>query len=264
MTLPAIHELAAALRLRYATARRREKGRLLDEFCQTSGMHRKAAIRLLARPPRAGPGRRGRPVRYGPAVRTALVQVWQAGDRMCGKLLQAAMPALLTQLERHGELTVDPATRVALGRLSAATIDRLLRQERTQGRRHPYRPSPATAAVRAQVPVRTWQDWAGVPPGSLQADLVLHCGETLAGRYLATLTTVDYATGWIALGVLPQLQGYRVESELHFLRKRLPFKLRSLHTDNGSEFLNQWVVPWCQRYRITLSRGRPFARTTKR
>ena len=112
--------------------------------------------------------------------------------------------------------------------------------------------------MRAQVPVRTWQEWQGVAPGSLQADLVLHCGETTAGRYLATLTTVDRATGWMALGVLPQLQGYRVEQELDFLRKGLPFLLRSLHTDNGAEFLNQWVVPWCQRYRVALSRGRPY------
>lgn len=258
MSLPAIHELAAALRRRYGVAGRGEKGRLLDEFCETTGMHRKAAIRLLARPPRAGPTRRGRPARYGPEVRVALVRVWQVGDHMCSKLLQPALPSLLAQLERHGEVVLASEIREALLRLSPATMDRLLQRARTQGRRHPYRPSPATAAVRAQVPIRTWQDWQGVAPGSLQADLVHHCGETLAGRYLATLTTVDRATGWMALGVLPQLQGYRVEQQLHFLRKTLPFPLRALHTDNGGEFLNQWVVPWCQRHRVALSRGRPY------
>ncbi len=86
MTRVTLYEYAATVRRRYGKARKKEKGWILDEFCQTSGLHRKAAIRLLGR----GGGlaavpKAGRPRRYGPEVTEALVKVWEAGDRMCGK-----------------------------------------------------------------------------------------------------------------------------------------------------------------------------------
>ncbi|MCL4864203.1 MAG: hypothetical protein KJZ93_32645, partial [Caldilineaceae bacterium] len=89
---------------RYGAAGRKEKQRILDEFCETTGMHRKAAIRLLNRERGPAAGRRGRPRRYGPEVGEALVRVWEVGDRMCSKLLVAVMPDLVDALERHGEL----------------------------------------------------------------------------------------------------------------------------------------------------------------
>ena len=114
MTRGALREYAAAVRPRYRIARKGEKGRILDEFCQTTGLHRKAAIRLLGRPPRGPSLLRGRPRRYGPEVAAALVPVWEAGDRMCGKLLAAAIPDLVPALERHGELTVSDEVRQLL------------------------------------------------------------------------------------------------------------------------------------------------------
>ncbi len=89
MTRLTVHEYAAELRPRYRTAKKGVKKRILDEFCQTTGMHRKAAIRLLGKPARPQPLRCGRPRRYGPEVREALVKLWEVGDRMCGKLLAA-------------------------------------------------------------------------------------------------------------------------------------------------------------------------------
>lgn len=47
MTRLTVEEYAAALRPRYRTARRGDKKKILDEFCETTGTHRKAAIRLL-------------------------------------------------------------------------------------------------------------------------------------------------------------------------------------------------------------------------
>ena len=106
MTRVTLYEYATTVRPRYRRARKKEKRRILDEFCQTAGIHGKAAIRLLGR----GRGlavvakKRGRPPRYGPEMKEALVKVWEAGDRMCGKLLAAVLPALVGGLERHGEL----------------------------------------------------------------------------------------------------------------------------------------------------------------
>src|SRR5688572_14171358 len=98
MTRVTVHEYAAALRPRYRAARRRDKGRMLDEFCQTTGLHRKAAIRLLNEESRPKAVRRGRPRRYGSGVMEPLLLVWETGDRMCGKLLAAVMADLVGAL----------------------------------------------------------------------------------------------------------------------------------------------------------------------
>ena len=81
MTRAALSEYAAAVRWQYLAAGKKEKGRILDEFCCTTGLHRKAAIRLLGGRDRgAGAGRRkkGRPVRYGPELMAPLKQIWEA------------------------------------------------------------------------------------------------------------------------------------------------------------------------------------------
>ncbi|HEX2184441.1 MAG TPA: ISNCY family transposase, partial [Chloroflexota bacterium] len=235
MTRGSIREYAAAVRERYQAAGKCEQGRILDEFCRTTGYHRKAAIRLLNRPPTRPERRRGPPPRYGPAVAHALYQVWEAADRLCAKRLAPFLPELVAQLERHGELTLAPPVRARLLALSPATIDRLLRPLRTQGYRQPRTASRALTALQAQVPVRTWGEWAGVAPGALQADLVSHCGESTAGFYLTTLVAVDVATGWSELEAIWGKGQQRVGSGVHHLRQRLPFPLRELHTDNGGE-----------------------------
>lgn len=106
MTRSAVKEYAAAVRQRYRRASRPEKGKILDEFCQTTGMHRKAAVRLLNEETRPQAERRGRRKRYGPDLLEVLVKLWLVSDRLCGKLLKPLLPDLLQALERHGELSL--------------------------------------------------------------------------------------------------------------------------------------------------------------
>ncbi|HLE81553.1 MAG TPA: transposase family protein [Dehalococcoidia bacterium] len=266
MTRLTVHEYAAALRPRYRAAKKGAKGRTLDEFCQTAGLHRKAAIRLLNRPfaaLRAGSGQAravlpGRPRRYGPEVAEALAKLWEVGDRMCGKLLASVIPDLLSALERHGELPVTPEVRASLLCISPSTIDRLLRKYRTGGRRQPKRQSAAETTLKGQIPIRTWSEWQGVAPGSLQADLVLHCGERTEGFFLTTLTAVDVATGWTELQPVWGMGKQRVGTAMHHVRQRLPFPLKAIHTDNGGEFINHLLAPWCVREKIGFTRGRSY------
>jgi len=258
MTRLTVHEYAAGLRPRYRTATKGVKKRILDEFCQTTGMHRKAAIRLLGRATRPAPLRRGRPRRYGPEVTQALVKLWEVGDRMCGKLLAAVMPDLLDALERHGELKVSPEVRELLLAVSPSTIDRLLRKQRLPRLRQPRRQSPATTTLKSQIPIRTWSEWRGAQPGSMQADLVLHCGESTEAFYLTTLCAVDVASSWTELQPVWGIGQQRVGGAMHDIRRRLPFPLRALHTDNGSEFINRTLYSWCSRRGIQFTRGRGY------
>jgi hypothetical protein len=117
---------------------------------------------------------------------------------------------------------------------------------------------PSHPALAAQVPIRTFGDWQGVRPGSLQADLVAHCGETVEGFYVTSLVAVDVATGWTECQAVWGKGYARVGTGVHHIRQRLPMRLRELHTDNGGEFLNHILVPWCRRERIHFTRGRPW------
>jgi hypothetical protein len=251
-------EYASVLRLRYERATKAQRSALLDEYCRTTGCHRKAAIRALRRIPGAGTRLPGRPRRYHLELQPLLERIWIASDYLSGKLLVAVLPILLAALEQHHGLVVAPAARAALVAASPATLDRLLRPLRRRRGRPPRRLAPAAGTVRAQVPLRTWGDWAGVAPGALQGDLVLHCGEVLDGFFLTTLVAVDIATTWTELEAVWGLGHQRVGTGIHHLRGRLPFPLREWHSDNGAEFINTLLVGWCRREAIRFTRGRPY------
>jgi len=258
MTRLARQEYAAALRERYRVAGKRAKGQLLDEFCRTTGCHRKAVIRLLHRPRARPSGRRGRPRRYGPEVVPLLTQLWEISDRACSKLLVPLLPPLVAALERHNELALAPARRAQLVTLSPATLDRLLAPVRRRLGRQPRRPLASRTSLAGQIPLRTFGEWQDVAPGALQGDLVLHCGESTAGFYLSTLVTVDVATSWTELEAIWGVGKQRVGTGVHRIRQRLPVPLREWHTDNGSEFLNRLLLPWCRREGIRVTRGRGY------
>jgi len=258
VTRGSIHEYAAAVRERYRRGGKAEQGRILDAFCQATGYHRKSVVRLLGRQavkPREPVGGRRR---YGADVATVLRQIWEASDHLCSKRLVDFLPEFIGALERHGELAVAAGVRGQLLQLSAATIDRLLGPVRSSHLRRPWSRSGGSSALKAQIPVRTFGEWAGVKPGAVQADLVVHCGASGDGFFLTTLAAVDVATGWTECVIVWGKGQARVGGALHAVQTRLPFPLRELHTDNGSEFLNSVVYPWCQRHTIHLTRGRPF------
>lgn len=141
-------ELVAAIGERYRAADRRSKGRVLDEFVAVTGFHRKHAMRLL-RTPQVAQASGPRPERriYGEAVRTALVVLWEASDRLCGKRLRPLIPLLLEAMTRHGHLDLAPEVTTRLTTMSAATIDRALKDEKA-GSSAPKRRGVAATALR--------------------------------------------------------------------------------------------------------------------
>jgi transposase InsO family protein len=142
--------------------------------------------------------------------------------------------------------------------MSAATIDRQLRNWRKRLGRQPRRPASAVTGLKAEIPIRTWSEWKGVQPGSVQADLVLHCGESPEGFFLTTLTVIDVATGWTEVQPVFGLRMGRVGAAVEEASRRLPVRLRELHTDNGGEFINHSLRDWCRRRGVRFTRGRAY------
>ncbi len=259
MTRASIVEYVKAVRGRYLRASKKEKGRILDEFTQVVGCHRKAAIRLLHRVSLQRQGRRrGRRRRYGDEVVNALRKVWEASDRLCSKRLKPFLGELVKVMRQHGELAVNAGLERQLCQMSPSTIDRLLRPYRRLGGRHPFTTTKPGSLLKSSIPIRTFADWQENRPGFLEADLVSHCGESSEGFYLTTLSAVDIASGWSeCMGVWGKGQ-QRVGAAVHRVRQRLPFPLLGLDSDNGSEFINQHLYNYCQREGITFTRSRSY------
>ena len=122
---------------RYKNAARPQKNRILDEFLESTGFHRKHATRLLnemLRGERHGQARRARFRRYGPAVPGALIAAWRIVNYVCGKRLVPFLPELIPAMERHGHLSLSDDTRVRLLEMNPATVDPIFRRFRPNHR----------------------------------------------------------------------------------------------------------------------------------
>jgi Integrase core domain len=250
-------ELANAIRRRYRSATGKEKRKILDEFVATTGYHEKSAIRVLnGQPATKQRQTRNRPSLYDEAARGALIVLWEASDRVCGKRLRALLPVLLPALERHGHLKLDETIRSKILAMSAATIDRLLRMPRNAMRER--KPRRVVPEPRRRIPLRTFADWNEPLPGSMEMDLVAHCGEVNRGSYIHSLVVTDIASGWTESAPLVVRESSLVVETLERIRVGLPFALRALDVDNGSEFVNERLIQYCLSHGIELTRSRPY------
>ncbi|MER8887603.1 transposase family protein [Mesorhizobium sp. M0816] len=241
-------ELANAVRDRYATAANKDKRRILEEFIAATGYHEKSAIRVLnssSKPKRRQS--RQPPSIYDEAARGALIVLWEASDRVCGKRLKALLPILLPALERNGHLKFDEEIRHKVLSMSGATIDRLLQMPRRTGRTKKLRVVPEP---RRRIKMRTFADWNEPVPGSMEMDMVAHCGEVNRGSYVQSLVLTDIASGWTEIVVR---EGTLVVETLERIRLGLPFALTAQDVDNGTEFVNN-----CHGHGIELTRSRPY------
>jgi len=252
------HELLDAARARYAQARRNEKTVILNELIANSGYNRKYAITLL-RHPREAPvhrKRRGKR-RYTLQVQAALTTVWRSSNCICGKRLVPCMEMFVSALERHDELALDADTRLLLLSISAATADRLLHHERQNKGRGLGTTKPGTL-LKKSIPIRTFADWDDKRPGFFEADLVAHCGDSTGGDFTHTLVLVDVATGWTDFEALLHKSQKAVTAGVDRIRKRLPYPMLGLDSDNGSEFINGTLARYCSLHHITFTRSRPY------
>ena len=183
--------------MRYSSAAFGDRIKILDEFVALTGYHRKHAIRLLREKASTTQGTPARNRLYDEAVRQALIVLWEAADRICGKRLKALIPKLVDAMERHGHLDLDPVIKSKLVQISAATIDRMLADARLHIDGQRKRRKGVGAAIRRSIPVRTFADWRDPPPGFFEIDMVEHCGGPKTdGDFVHTLTLTDIATGW--------------------------------------------------------------------
>lgn len=244
----------------YLRASKTRKGEILTVIHEVTGMHRKAIIRrfrALQLRDAAVPERRGRPLRYLPAADAALKTVWEAASESCGELLHPVISEYVDSLQRdqlwkHGA----EATQSLLG-MSEGTAKARIRH--FQKSKPTVRGKSATkpSKLKEIIPVFTgpWKDKAS---GYGQIDTVAHCGISLKGDFVYSLQYVDAATYWIELSAQWNKGQEATRKGLERIRDRLPFPLRGLHSDTGSEFVNWHVKRWSEALGLEQTRSRPY------
>jgi hypothetical protein len=250
-------ELLQALRQRYRKVSKIEKTRILDEYVAVAECHRKHAIRLLTAIELVGsePPTKGRRI-YSAAVRQALLVLWEAADRICGKRLKAVLPSLMAAMERHQHLSLDSGVRELVLAASAATIDRLLSPIRATASRRKQRKTATKPSK--QIPIRTFADWKDPVPGFLEIDFVSHGGSSMQGVFLWSLVATDVCSGWTEMVPLVAREQSLVVEGLGVLRRQFPMRVRGIDSDNDGAFINETLLAYCGKEKLEFTRSRAY------
>lgn len=251
--------LVEMLRVRYRRASKKEKGRIISELRAAIKVGRRQAKRLLGRREVGRPKKfvpRGRPARYGDhEFIEALKVVWRIMKYMCSRHMKAALPEWLSAIEEErGEFST--SIRERLLRVSVSTIDRLLK---------PYKAIKGTTFTRPggfrdEVPIQT-NIWDIAQPGFLEADTVAHCGGSMHGEFVNSLTMVDIATMWTEVRAVFGRGSMPVVAAIEQIELALPFPILGYDADNGGEVLNQHVLRYFRDERT--ARGKPTVQVTR-
>lgn len=272
LTMKERRSVSAVVAKRYQKATKKEKGTILGEYTQLTGYNRCYAAFLLRNQGRrmrindstvlVGECRkkvkRTRERIYDEQLVRVLKRVWAIMDFICGKRLEPALKEVIPILERYKEIELDKSVREKLSKISAATIDRVLAPDRKKrSLRQRARTKPGTL-LKHQIPVRTFSEWDEQRPGFVEIDLVGHEGGEPSGEYIQTLDMTDVCTGWTETQAVKNKARVWVFEALKEIRRRLPFKLLGIDSDNGSEFINGHLYGYCEQERITFTRARAY------
>ena len=245
---------------RYQKGDRKARQAILNEFCLNTGYHRKYAIRLLngASPgPRgkAGKVRRQRALSYGPPTLAVLTAVWEASGYPWSVRLKAMLPTWMPWIRQRFKMSRE--TERELLAISPRQMDRRLRDKKRQARRRLYGRTKPGLLLKHQIAVKT-DSWDVRSPGFTEIDLVAHSGNSGAGEFGHTLNVTDIHTGWTESRAILGRSQLAVLTAIQEVKQALPFALRGVDCDNGSEFINWNLRAWCQGQNIQLTRGRPY------
>lgn len=265
-------EITSGYASAYAKARKKDKGRVLDEVVAVTGWSRDNARRRLTAAAAQRPGtgravavraRKRRADKFSYDARLVLARVWAASGGQCGKYLAASMALQLDALERHGELRpgadrYSSAVRAELLAMSAASIDRYLAPVKAKDRLRGTSTTKAAPLLRSSITIRKAGDEVELAAGFFEGDTVAHCGPTLKGEFARTLNLTDVHTGWVFTRTVRNNAHTHILAALKAGVQTVPFEVVGLDFDNGSEFLNKAVIAWAAQLEIFFTRSRPY------
>jgi len=246
MSPQSLEEYTEVIAKRYKRAKYRSKIKLLNEYCEVTGFHRKHAIRKLNNFKffqKNKKNKRGRKSIYNhQAVLKIIKRIWLTANLPCSKLLKAILPEWLPHYAKTFE-AIDPNTLNLINKISPATIDRIFKPVRAKFFKKGRSCTKPGSLLRNQIPIQTDQ-WNQFIPGFMEADTVHHCGDSMAGQYVLTVNYTDLATGWTEQRAVWGKGEAGVLTQTKHVEQSLPFALRGFDSDNGGEFINEHLFKY--------------------
>jgi hypothetical protein len=193
-------DVIKALKKFYKRVMKKKKGEILNFLEEYLGYNRSYASYLLRHGDKVLVNVKGKKKRarvYDEEVKEALKKIWEVSDFICGKRLKPIIGAILQKLERYKEIEIGEEAKAKLKRISSATIDRLLKEEREKFRVKKKGKTKKGLLLKNQIPIRTYSEWDDKKVGFMEMDLVGHDGGEGAGEFAYTLNLTDIATGWM-------------------------------------------------------------------
>lgn len=261
MTHMSKKELIDEVKPRYLKANKAEKGKILDEFCLNAGYNRSYAIQIMQashdyhRVKREG--RKKRRQKYGTDILAVVIKIWELLEYPCGARLKPSLIPMLEAMEHFKEITVSNQIKEKLKLITARTLDRRLKRER--GIRKLNRNRGTTrhgSLLKSSVPIRI-TNWDTDKLGFMEMDTVAHNGGDPSGECIYSLDMVEIYSGWSEqIAVMGKGEAGIVKA-INEIRRILPFELRGLDSDSGSEFVNWHMVRYCEQHNLFFTRSRP-------
>jgi hypothetical protein len=248
-------------RRRYRRANRKGKGKLLTELCDLYGYNRKYLLQFFNYLTGKKYLRRGPKLKYKPTedLMGPLKRIWLASDQMCSKRLKEAIPVWLHHYEEsYGFLSEEVKEKLLT--MSTGTLDHLLKPCRVRYKRRGLSGTKPGYLLKNQIPIKT-DHWDVTKPGFMEADSVAHCGNSLAGEFVWSITLTDILTCWTENRATWCKGEAGVVEQIKDTEKSLPFELLGFDCDNGSEFLNWHLMRYFSQDRnqkVQFTRSRPY------
>jgi len=260
MSVSARYEYLRAVQGTYLQASRNQKSAMLTHIRTATGLSRKYLITCLNNPSLERHQRqRNRGREYGADVRDAVRTIAEALDWVCAERLQPVLRRTAEQLMAHGELDASPEVLEKLSRISIGTLTRMLKEVRPAQRLpRPYPGRPSDTVAQRAVPMGIIP-WDTPEPGHFEVDLVHHGAPDDHGRVICTLQFIDVLTGWSERFAIAGTGFEAVYGGMLAFRAHCPVPIREVHSDNGSEFINQAMISALgpQALALAQTRGRP-------
>jgi len=249
------------LRSKYQLASPKKKTQILDEVCDLTGIHRKSLIRILNKNPKRKKKRRGLKPRYQyDKIIPILKKIWLTSDQICSKKLCVAIREWLPYYEIENGVLPE-FVRLQLLSVSPSTIDRLLKKTRIKVKNNRMGGTKPGSILKNQIPIKM-HHWDDNEPGFLEADSVAHCGNSMQGNFVWSLTFTDIHTTWTENRAMWNKGSAGVINNIKEMEATLPFKIKGFDCDNGAEFLNYHLINYFsdrpKELMVQFTRSRPY------
>lgn len=254
-------QLTSIVALRYWKATKKEKSVILSEFCLNTKYDRKYAIKVLKKAVVSPPQKikekqkRNKPTKYM-LIKPTIKKLWETADYPSGTRLHALLPELVAKGISYQEIRPTEKQQALLTIISSATIDRMLQSEVRFRIRH-NNSQTTSGKLKYEIPLAIDSEEVTIP-GTLEIDLVSHSGPSAMGEFINTLNSTDMIIGWYEAEAIMGKSQRAVDEAMRQIEKRLPFTLKGIDSDNGTEFINGTLKRYADTRQITFTRSRPY------